>query len=283
MQTNVDSEIILSVIIPTCNRNNTLPRAIYSVLSQNVTGLEVIVVNDTDNPISNEILNIAKSYPVIFVTNTGKHGAASARNHGVSIAKGKFITFLDDDDMYLPGRLNNMLSIMLEGQYIMVSSGRFYEVGDFVTIKPAVKQLFGEITLQDIQYQNDIDIGFVMERASFLSFNGFNDNYESLEDWDLIIRVLEKGSCYKIKRMDYVVNLDPNRPRVSDSDSASYLKMADTYKLKFGATWYSHMVTHGLSLSGKLSVLTALGATIRYISIRPVIHYLRQLKRKIRK
>ncbi|MEH8230667.1 glycosyltransferase family 2 protein [Aeromonas veronii] len=281
MQTNVDREIILSVIIPTCNRNNTLPRAIYSVLSQNVNGLEVIVVNDTNNPISNEILNIAKSYPVIFVTNPGKHGAASTRNYGVSIARGTYITFLDDDDMYLPGRLNNMWSVMTQDKYIMVSSGRFYETGDFSTIKPVPKQKFGEVLLKDILYQNDIDIGFMMKRDDFMRFGGFDISYKSLEDWDLILRVLEMGICYKINRMDYVVNLDPNRPRVSDSDSDSYIKMANMYKNKFGKKWFSHMVTRGLRLSGQLDMKYVILSILTQRSLSPFIEYVRQMKNKL--
>ncbi|WP_187373446.1 glycosyltransferase family 2 protein [Vibrio cholerae] len=277
MQNNIDSEIMLSVIIPTCNRNNTLPRAIHSVLSQNVTGLEVIVVNDTDNPVSNEILNIAKSYPVIFSSNPGKHGAASTRNYGVSIAKGKYITFLDDDDIYLPGRLNNMLNVMIQGKYMMVSSGRFYETGDFATIKLTPKQCFGDVLLKDIQYQNDIDIGFMMKREDFIRFSGFDVSYKSLEDWDFILRVLEHGNCYKIKRMDYAVNVDPNRARVSDSDSASYLKMAEKYKDKYEKEWFTYMSAHGLSLAGKLRF----SRVLRDCGIRTLICYLRQIKRII--
>ncbi|MGL5353358.1 MAG: glycosyltransferase family 2 protein [Clostridium sp.] len=276
MKSNSNNEVILSVIIPTCNRNHTLPRAIYSVLNQHVDGLEVVVVNDTDTPISNEILNIAKSYPVIFVTNPGKHSAGSARNYGVSIAKGKYITFLDDDDMYLPGRLNNMLSVIQKGKYIIVSSGRFYEIGDFATIKPVPKQYFGEILLKDILYQNDIDIGFMMRREDFIRFGGFDISYKSLEDWDLILRVLEQGKCCKLKRMDYAVNVEPNRPRVSDSDSDSYLKMAASYKDIFGEKWYLHMIIHGLSLSKQLKFKLALKGLLLFRSIRPMFRYLSQ-------
>lgn len=47
MKYNANNEIILSVVIPTCHRNNTLLRAIYSLLKQNIDELEIIVVNDT--------------------------------------------------------------------------------------------------------------------------------------------------------------------------------------------------------------------------------------------
>lgn len=264
MQTNVDSAIILSVIIPTCNRNNTLPRAIYSVLSQPVTGLEVIIVNDTDNPISNEILNIAKSYPVIFVTNPGKRGAASARNYGVSIAKGTYITFLDDDDIYLPGRLNNMLSVMIQGQYMMVSSGRFYETGDFSDIQICKYQEFGIISKKDILYGNTIDIGFLISKSDFLEIGCFDESLVNLEDWDFIIRALSIGDAFKIRRYDYAVNIDSNRDRVSSHESLGYVDIAKKYKLNFSDHWFDTMMIKSKAMCGQVPLSVVIRYTLKY-------------------
>lgn len=277
------SKILLSIVIPTCNRLDTLPRALNSIAYQQLSDIEIVIVDDSKKSLVEKIrLIVSQTVPITIVVkvfrNDGIHSAARARNLGVSQADGEFITFLDDDDMYLPGRLNNMLSFILEHKYIMVSSGRFYETGDFATLTPAIKQQFGELSLKDIQYQNDIDIGFMMARETFLRFNGFDINYKSLEDWDLILRVLEHGTCYKLERMDYAVNLDPNRPRVSDSDSESYLKLAEMYKNKFGKVWYSHMTVRGLRLSGNLSIYLTILNAIRFMTFLPVIEYLRQIK-----
>lgn len=274
-------EILLSVIIPTCNRNKTLLRAIYSVLNQHVSSIEIVVVNDTDKPIPDNILDSLNGKPIRFYTNTDRHGAASARNYGVNVAKGKYITFLDDDDVYLPGRLNNMLHFMKNDKYIMVSSGRFYENGDFISIASAVNRCFGDVTLKDIKYINDIDIGFMVERETFIKHDGFDVNYKSLEDWDFIIRVLMHGTCYKIERMDYVVNQDSNRPRVSDNDSESYLKMAESYRNVFGRQWYSYMYTFGLTLANKLTLIFSCYMAMKYFSLHPFLNYLRQIKRRI--
>ncbi|MGY3870017.1 glycosyltransferase family 2 protein [Aeromonas crassostreae] len=274
MQTNVDSEIILSVIIPTCNRNNTLPRAIYSVLSQNVIGLEVIVVNDTDNPISNEILNIAKSYPVVFVTNPGKHGAASTRNYGVSIAKGTYITFLDDDDIYLPGRLNNMLKVIQSGKYVVISSGRFIEYDDFNTISIPKSQLFGEFSFKDVLFGNDIDIGFMISRNIFSALDGFDVNLNSLEDWDFILRALSNGDGYKIQRFDYVVNRTSSFIRVSDRESEGYIELSRKWRGRTSLNWIAFMMSTSLRLAKELTFINALKLSLKFASIIPLKQYL---------
>lgn len=274
MQTNVDREIILSVIIPTCNRNNTLPRAIYSVLSQNVTGLEVIVVNDTDNPISNEILNIAKSYPVIFVTNPGKHGAASTRNYGVSIARGTYITFLDDDDIYLPGRLNNMLKTIKSDKYVMVSSGRIIEYDDFNIISIPKNQLFGEISFKDVLFGNDIDIGFMISRDTFCSLGGFDTHLNSLEDWDFILRALSDGGAYKLKKFDYVVNRTTGFTRVSDRESEGYIQLSEKWRDRTSLSWLAFMISTSLRLAKKLTFISTLKLSLKFASIIPIKQYL---------
>lgn len=282
MPSTVSSNIKLSVIIPTCNRNATLPRAIYSVLNQGVPDTEIIVVNDSDTALSEDILSLSEGLPVHFTLNPGKHGAASARNYGVSVARGKYITFLDDDDIYLPGRLISMLKLAETGKYSLISSGRFYETGDLQTIIPASKQLFGEITLGDIQFRNDIDIGFMIERDKFMQYNGFDESFRSLEDWDLFIRLLFDGNAFKIHRFDYAVNIDPNRPRVTNNDAQSYLEVAELYKSIFGKKWYSLVVAHGLSLSGSLGMLRSLYIFLCYRTLKPLICYARQTKNKFK-
>ncbi|QXN23788.1 glycosyltransferase [Shewanella putrefaciens] len=162
--------------------------------------------------------------------NDGIHSAARARNLGVSQADGEFITFLDDDDIYLPGRLHNMFNIAKEGKYSLVSSGRFFESGNFEVINIQSKQKFGEISIEDIQYLNDIDIGFMIKKSRFEELGGFNINLKSLEDWDFIIRHLLTGNCYKIKRLDYAVNIELGKVRVSNNDSQSYIQLALLYK-----------------------------------------------------
>lgn len=266
--------MLVSVIIPTCNRNDTLQRAIYSVLNQCVAKLEVIVVNDTDNPISDEILNIAITNPVTFTCNPGRHGAASARNYGVSLAKGKYITFLDDDDMYLPGRLNNMLKVAQSGNYVIVSSGRIIEYDDFKTISIPRNQLFGEISFRDVLFGNDIDIGFMISRDTFCSLGGFDTNLNSLEDWDFILRALSDRKGYKLQKFDYIVNRTTGFTRVSERESEGYVELSKKWRDRTGLSWLAFMMSTSLRLSKKLTFINALKLSLKFASIIPLKQYL---------
>lgn len=127
---------MLSVVIPTCLRDiELLCRAIDSVLCNGLDDLEIVVVNDNpklDIEKNEFLLSKYANDNIILRNNLGKHGAGSARNYGVNIASSEFISFLDDDDLILHGRLKHMMAIMNEQPSIkLVSSGRIYEYGGF--------------------------------------------------------------------------------------------------------------------------------------------------------
>jgi len=95
--------VFCSTIIPTINRP-TLPRAVYSVLNQEFAAaeFEVIVVNDSGQPLPEADWQHSNRVRVI---NTNRRERSVARNTGAAIARGKYLHFLDDDDIILPGAL----------------------------------------------------------------------------------------------------------------------------------------------------------------------------------
>ncbi|MEJ6108950.1 glycosyltransferase [Aliivibrio salmonicida] len=281
------SEILLSIVIPTCNRLDCLPRALNSIVYQQLSSIEIVIVDDSKESLVTEIrkivsLIVPSSIVVKVIRNDGLHSAARARNLGVAQAEGEFITFLDDDDIYMPGRLNNMLHIAKEGKYSLVSSGRFFESGDFEVINSQTRQKFGEISIDDIKYHNDIDIGFMIKKSRFEELGGFNINLKSLEDWDFILRHLFIGNCYKIKRLDYAVNIELGKVRVSNSDSESYLQLGILHKDRFGDAWFLYMKAHGLSLSNCLTILDLAKCFAKGSTFRIIYCYGRQFKNRVK-
>jgi len=93
----------ISVIIPVYNSEHFLAQAIDSVLSQTFQAYELIVIDDGSSDQSREI---ALSYPVIRYIYQHNLGVAAARNRGIQIARGKFLAFLDSDDLWLPEKLS---------------------------------------------------------------------------------------------------------------------------------------------------------------------------------
>lgn len=242
----------LSVIIPTCNRKHRLRRSVESVIEQKINDLEIIVVDDYKEDQVHDISNLLSDIPNVRVIKSWCQSPSGARNLGVKNAVGEYITFLDDDDIYLPGRLSNMLSYF-EGSskpLSFVSSGRFFEVDNFTEVFCDDSQVYGDIKLKDVLKDNGIDIGLLMRREFFENLGGFDETLSSLEDWDLILRSLQIYNGYKLHRQDYVVNAELGRDRVSLSQEKSRNNLADKHLFSFGEKWYYENKLRGLYESG---------------------------------
>lgn len=105
---------LITVIIPTYKRNETLERAIRSVECQTYPNIEIIVVDDNAEfpEYREKNKQMAKKHSqVIFLENKQNLGGGLTRNEGIKHAKGKFIAFLDDDDEYLPEKLEKQYNL----------------------------------------------------------------------------------------------------------------------------------------------------------------------------
>lgn len=273
----------LSVIIPTCNRNALLRIAVLSVIAQELSSYEIVIVDDSTSPTEPEFLIAFNQFANLrYVVNVGEHGAAHARNFGVSQARGQFVTFLDDDDFYLPGRLKNMLRHMRSGQYVFISSGRFYQLNDFSTVRQVPGQLEGRVRLHDIYLANDIDIGFMIARDTFVQLGGFDSTYRNLEDWDFVIRMASIGDGYKCARLDYCVNVASDRVRVSDNDWIGYSQILERYQQRFGLPWAAFVSATILRLQKVYSPFSYIKLAIRYYSFSPLVECVKvNLKRVV--
>lgn len=105
-----------SVIIPTYKRPNHLYDAVQSVLTQDYADIEILIIDDNgcESPFWEQtdrvVRRIKEEYPfanVIFYTHKKNRNGASARNTGILRSTGEYISFLDDDDIYLPGRISS--------------------------------------------------------------------------------------------------------------------------------------------------------------------------------
>lgn len=108
---------LVSVIIPTFNREQTVARAISSALNQGYVPTEVIVVDDGSTDETRETL--AKFGGAIRVIHQANAGAAAARNTGSRAANGEYLAFLDSDDEWLPEKLERQIPLMREREVVL--------------------------------------------------------------------------------------------------------------------------------------------------------------------
>lgn len=118
---NVDIKPLVSIIIATYRRDTSLEKAVLSLINQSYEFIEIIVVDDNADQLWNKkvdgiISNIKmqSKREIIYMKNEVNKGSAETRNIGIGKAAGEYITFLDDDDVYLPKKVENQVIHMME-------------------------------------------------------------------------------------------------------------------------------------------------------------------------
>jgi glycosyltransferase involved in cell wall biosynthesis len=97
-----------SIVLPTYYRAHILPRAIHSALDQSYGDFELIIVDDASPDDTPEVVQSFDDRRIVYLRLEKNGGPSAARNAGVRRARGKYISFLDDDDEYLPQFLEQM-------------------------------------------------------------------------------------------------------------------------------------------------------------------------------
>lgn len=115
----MDNNSLVSIVVATYKRDLSLKNALESLINQTYKNIEIIVIDDNANEEWNKkvkriIDEISNKSNIIYVKNEKNKGSAKTRNIGIDKANGEYITFLDDDDIYLPNKILNQLNKMKE-------------------------------------------------------------------------------------------------------------------------------------------------------------------------
>jgi glycosyltransferase involved in cell wall biosynthesis len=182
----------VSVIIPTYNRPHLLPRAVESVF-KSATNVEVIVVDDAS---IDETANVCKSLPgITYIRSARNQRTAGARNLGILKSTAEYISFLDDDDMRLPGTLDLQIEILENNPDIGFVYGPVYQGDDDCQPIPnSANDSFlpeGDIFWETLS-RSFIPCQSVVFRKSCLFTVGLMDkDLYGIDDLDLWIRLAE--------------------------------------------------------------------------------------------
>lgn len=112
------NKVLVSIIVATYRQDKKLYSALESLFKQTYENIEIVLIDDNADEFWNErvkeIVDKFKNYRIIYIQNKKNLGVSETRNTGINEANGEYITFLDDDDVYLPNKIKNQLSKMLE-------------------------------------------------------------------------------------------------------------------------------------------------------------------------
>ena len=119
------NEVIVSIVMPAYNCERFIGQAVESVLSQTMKELELIVVIDSSEDRTEDVVKrYTEDIRVSYIVNEKNLGVAESRNRGVSLAKGKYVAFLDADDYWLPNKLEMQMDLMEKKEAVLSSTAR---------------------------------------------------------------------------------------------------------------------------------------------------------------
>ncbi|MCU0610144.1 MAG: glycosyltransferase, partial [Chitinispirillaceae bacterium] len=201
----VTEQPLVSVIVPTHNRPQLLGRTLQSILNQTYPHYEIIVVNDCGNPVEGIAYGLNGANKIVYIRHKKNAGLAAARNTGIRMATGKYISYLDDDDIFYPDHLETLVGFLhKERQQVAYSDA--YMANQYL-----VNGLW-ETKERELVYSNDFNYDQILVRNLFPvlcivhekqcidAVGGFDETYSVHEDWDLWIRMSRKYTMHHIRK-----------------------------------------------------------------------------------
>ncbi|ASJ02086.1 glycosyl transferase [Thermococcus profundus] len=191
----------VSVIIPTHNRADLLRRAIDSVLYQTFEDFELLVVDDASTDNTPEVVESIDDGRVRYLRLKKNSGAPVARNTGIKKSRGEFIAFLDDDDEWLPMRLEVQVKKFeaLEEEFGVVYGGFYYvSQQDGRILGKRLPQFRGDVYRRFLRENFVGSPTLLIRRECFKRAGLFDPKLTSSQDWDMWLRIA------KHYKFDYV-------------------------------------------------------------------------------
>lgn len=227
-----------SVVLTTYNRPAMLRDTLQSLAEQTMADFEVVLVNDCGSPVE-EVLADFPSLTIAYLRLAKNSGLSAARNAGLMIARGRYITYLDDDDFYLPDHL-----AILRQQFEKTPQALVYT--DSITVQEdlidGVRYPLGGQNLyahqgfsrERLLVHNYIPVNTWSHPAELISqVGGFDISLPSFEDWDMLLRLSERTDVVHIEQVTAEVR--QRRQRSSDQmTSQNRAKFPVLYRRIYG-------------------------------------------------
>lgn len=209
--------ILVSVYITTRNRLHLLERALLSVLNQSCRDLEIIIVDDA-SACDNEAMVRAQqrntSIPITYLRNDVARGACYARNLAIAAARGKFITGLDDDDEFVPVRIERLLEKYEEKYaFVCANDNLILKNGDTRSTKRP-EYLTREVLLNATE--NLVGNQVFTSKEKLLAIGGFDESFPAFQDFDTFYRLTERfGTGLVVQENLQNIYRNDNTPNIS--------------------------------------------------------------------
>ena len=262
---------LVSVVIPTRNRRARLACAIESVRQQTWPNIEIIVIDDAssdDTPLYLQGLQNT-GMAIRVVRNELPQGGAGARNQGIDMARGTYVAFLDDDDIWLPNKLDLQITCLKQQPSASSVSCSFF-----------VQQSSGGRTVthlsppadgQQLLHTNHLGGASMClaRRQMLLDIGAFDASLRSCQDWDLWIKLNDRGPVLVCPE-PLVCYMPHDEARITSNPYSTYAgrrRIFLRYRMRMSPATRRHHLSELLYCRKLLLGRTFLGRTIGMLVI----------------
>jgi glycosyltransferase involved in cell wall biosynthesis len=227
----------VSVVVPTHNRRELLASTLGTILWQRDANLEVVVVDDgsRDPDVVPHVISDVADDRVVLVRNENPTGVSVARNLGIATARGSWVAFCDDDDLWAPDKLALQLAAAR-------STGRGWVYTGAVKIDLQQRVIGGlpppapDVTLARLPHVNLVPggcSGVLVSTAALRKAGGFDPKLVNLADWDMWMRLALAGPPAFVPRPLVAYRIHPHN---ASSDTALILAEARSLDQRYGSS-----------------------------------------------
>lgn len=187
---------LVSIIMPSWNTAQFIGESIKSVLAQTYTNWELIIVDDCSTDNTDEILQpFLSDKRIKYFKNEKNSGAAVSRNKALREAKGKWIAFLDSDDLWLPEKLERQISFMKKNDYkFTYTDYRIQLNGEWLPYINTGPNKVTKHKLKNYCYFSTITVMYDCEYIGLVQIEPIKKN----NDYAMWLKIIEKTNCYRL-------------------------------------------------------------------------------------
>lgn len=239
-------QVMVSILIRTCQRPDVLRTALESVRNQTYPNIQVVVVEDGENTAEKLLETEFSDLNYVFEATGNKVGRCVSGNRAMELASGKYFNFLDDDDALFPEHVECLINALREGEELAAYSLAEERRIQIISQMPYVyrvkrksirfRQPFHRLLLYTFNY---IPIQCMMfHRNLYEMLGGLDPELDNLEDWDLWVRYSAKTDYAYVDRVTscYHVPYNSELRRKRSTGLSQYQKTIDkkfeTYRIE---------------------------------------------------